>query len=130
MLKNRLHWEPSPPEICQSGSMFRTVNEKPLSDPEDYKILVNDWPYGLDKGISHIIVWLKHRLQSIDERGDITLESRHLIEAFVESRFGAKFGAENVLWFRNWTGIQSVKSLEHFHVLLRNTDGRLEEILR
>jgi hypothetical protein len=29
-------------------------------------------------------------------------------------------GQENVLWFKNWASIQSVRSVEHIHVLIRN----------
>ncbi len=29
-------------------------------------------------------------------------------------------GHDRVLWFRNWTGLQSVRGLEHVHVLVRD----------
>ena len=29
-------------------------------------------------------------------------------------------GDDRVLWFRNWTGLQSVRGLEHVHVLVRD----------
>ena len=130
IIKNRLHWETASPESCQPDSLFEVVNPEPLSDPADYKILVNDWPYGLDKDIFHLIVWSKHKLPATPEKGDLTSQGRSLLEGFVESKFRSKLGADDVLWFRNWTGLQSVRSLEHFHVLVRHGKGRIDEILQ
>ena len=33
---------------------------------------------------------------------------------------GSEAGDDRVLWFRNWTGLQSVRGLEHVHVLVRD----------
>lgn len=50
-----------------------------------------------------------------------------IIEDFVERTFTRHLGKENVLWFKNWASIQSVRSVEHIHVLVR---GASEEFLR
>lgn len=130
IVKNRLHWEPASPEECQLGSLFGVLDPEPLSNPADYKILVNDWPYGVGKDISHLIVWSKHRLPTTPGIGDLTPKGRSLLEDFVESKFRSKLGADDVLWFRNWIGLQSVRSLEHFHVLVRYGRGRIDKLLQ
>lgn len=99
----------------------------PFADPRDYKILRNDWPYGMTPDITHIVVWLKNQI-SVDEQngGDLTFESRKLIEEFVQRTFVKRLESEfadakeRVIWFKNWTALQSVRSLEHIHVLLRD----------
>ncbi|EEP81489.1 conserved hypothetical protein [Uncinocarpus reesii 1704] len=103
------------------------VNQTPFADPHDYKILRNDWPYGVTPDINHIVVWVKNPIP-VDEQagGDLTPESRALIEGFVQRTFVKRLekefpdAKERVLWFKNWTALQSVRTLEHIHVLLRN----------
>ena len=66
----------------------------------------------------------------------MTEESRRLIEEFVGRTFVARLegvngggggGRERVLWFKNWSALQSIRTLEHFHVLLRDVP---EDLLR
>ncbi|KAE8153772.1 hypothetical protein BDV25DRAFT_148778 [Aspergillus avenaceus] len=121
-------------ETTDSGPVFPFNNPIPFADPSDYKILRNDWPYGFTPGIAHIVVWLRTPVAVKEENGDVTEESRALIEAFVERTFVERLqregfgGSANVLWFKNWTALQSVRSLEHIHVLVRDVpEGILEE---
>jgi hypothetical protein len=104
----------------------------PFSDPNDYKILLNDWPYGLTVDITHIIVWSKVRLPDQKPEGYLTAGSTALVKAFVEKTFTERLAAygdfqarERILWFRNWTGLQSVRGLEHVHVLVRDAPEAL-----
>jgi Protein of unknown function (DUF3605) len=124
MLK-RLQWTPLPTSTPQSGPQFSYHNPTPFADERDYKILPNDWPYGLEAGIFHIVVWLKTRLETEASRGDMTPRSRELIEGFVQRMFvervrGLPGTREKVQWFKNWTALQSVPGLEHVHVLVRD----------
>jgi hypothetical protein len=94
-------------------------------DPSDYKILLNDWPYGWVPGITHIIVWLKHRLEIEPSKGDMTPKSRTQAQDFVQQTFADRIrdlpgDNDRVQWFRNWTALQSVPGLEHLHVLVRD----------
>ena len=58
-------------------------------------------------------------------------ESKALAEEFVYRTFGERLkeegpGAEaRVLWFKNWTALQSVKGSEHIHVLVRNVPDKV-----
>ena len=104
-------------------------NPIPFADPSDYKILRNDWPYGVAPGIVHLVVWLRTPIPAREDNGDLTDESRRLIEEFVGRTFVARLGARSqVLWFKNWSALQTIRTLEHFHVLLRNVpEGLLLE---
>jgi len=111
LMQHRLPWG-SPP--------FSYNSSIPFQDPEDYKILLNDWPYGVTDDITHIVVWSKTPIAT-NETGDVTEESRRVIKGFVGRAFVERLGDEGrVLWFKNWVSLQSVRALEHIHVLVRN----------
>ena len=50
---------------------------------------------------------------------------------FVKSEFRGKAGemeeGSKIIWFKNTTNLQSVRSLEHFHVLVRDVDEQILE---
>jgi hypothetical protein len=120
--------------VAAGNPTFNYKNPIPFAHRDDYRILINDWPYGLAPGIVHICVWLKVRLP-VDEGngGDLTMEGRRMVEEFVGRTFVRPLGmqgSDRVLWFKNWTGLQSVRGLEHIHVLLRDVGKEeLEEIV-
>ncbi|PWO24389.1 glycoside hydrolase protein [Pyrenophora tritici-repentis] len=82
LLHQRLYWEPlAEDESGGTGALrFAVRNDTPFADPDDYKILRNDWTYALE-GISHIVVWLKQRLP-VDEKGALNEEGKALVDAF------------------------------------------------
>lgn len=84
---------------------------------DDYKILLNDWPYGIDPRIVHLVVWTKFEFPSDPVTGDLTAEARKAIEEFVGEEFGRRCGEGRVRWFRNWGSLKSVHAVEHFHVV-------------
>ncbi|KAL5333252.1 hypothetical protein BJX70DRAFT_73598 [Aspergillus crustosus] len=127
----RLGWQ-LPSEIASDGPPAFT-NPIPFADPADYKILRNDWPYGLAKGVSHLVVWSRTPIPVKDADGVITEESHALIERFVQKTFVDRLAQErekfpdpksHVLWFKNYTALQSVRGLEHVHILLREVPDR------
>lgn len=93
----------------------------------------NDWPYGFAHGITHLCVWLKTPIATDPETGDVTPASRTLIETFVNDTFadrldgalGSGKGKDHVLWFKNWVALQSVRGVDHVHVLVRDAPARL-----
>ncbi|KAI9645706.1 hypothetical protein NHQ30_006448 [Ciborinia camelliae] len=112
ILQHRLTWG-SPP--------FAYISSTPFEDPSDYKILLNDWPYGLSKDVTHFVVWSKTPIATDDKNGDVTDESRGVIEDFVKRTFTDRLdGNDRVMWFKNWVSLQSVRALEHIHVLIRD----------
>ena len=130
--------------------VFEVRDPTLFANPDDYRILLNDWPYGFEPGITHMVVWLKTRIPAGPE-GFLTEESKALVQGFVEEVFVGRLegrregpgdgegkregadggrrerGEDRVMWFKNWTGLQSVKGLDHFHVLVR---GAGEEVVR
>lgn len=124
-MTERLKWTPLPSSSPETGPQFALKDPVPFAHPDDYKILPNDWPYGLAPGIRHLIVWLKTRLESEPTRGDMTPESRQQVEEFVRKTFVDRVKdlpgeAEKVMWFKNWRALQSVPGMEHIHVLVRD----------
>lgn len=104
---------------------FTPANATPFADPSDYRVLLNDWPYGLDPEITHIVVWSRTLIPTALETGDLTPASRAQVQNFVKTYFVDSLGpggSDRVLWFKNWVALQSVRSLEHFHVMVRKVD--------
>ncbi|KAJ4301928.1 hypothetical protein N0V90_004024 [Kalmusia sp. IMI 367209] len=102
LLQQRLFWEP----LNKEGAfVFELASEVPFADEKDIKIIKNDWTYAVTEDISHIV-------------------------AFVKREFRGKAGEEvegsKVQWFKNTTILQSVRALEHIHVLVRGVE---EEVL-
>ncbi|EHK47475.1 uncharacterized protein TrAtP1_012406 [Trichoderma atroviride] len=109
---------------------FVPESQVPFDAASDYKVLLNDWPYGLTPEITHIVVWSRTPIPTDPETGDLTTESRAQVENFVKTHFVDTLGAggeQQVLWFKNWVALQSVRTLEHFHVLVRNVDDDMLE---
>lgn len=96
----------------------------PFGNSSDYKILLNDWPYGIDDRIKHLVVWVKFGFDEDPQTGDLTPKSRRQIEDFVQATFrkGDENGRENVVWFKNWAQLKSVHAIEHFHVMIFDPD--------
>jgi hypothetical protein len=104
---------------------FQPVSSTPFADPSDYQVLLNDWPYATEPGITHMVVWSRTVIPLDPETGFMTPESKALVGEFVNRYFVEKIGVggeDRVLWFKNWAALQSVGALEHFHVLVRDVD--------
>jgi hypothetical protein len=85
ILTNRIFWEEP---IVPRGAPFQY--------PDDYKILYNDWPYGIAPGIVHLVVWTKFELEADPATDDLTDEARKVIDDFVREKFSKKVGECNV----------------------------------
>jgi hypothetical protein len=68
----------------------------PFECDDDTKILWNDWPYGLDKRILHLVVWTKFDLEEDPVTTDLTYAARQLIDGYVREKFGSQVPSENV----------------------------------
>ncbi|KAI1382585.1 uncharacterized protein F4822DRAFT_435435 [Hypoxylon trugodes] len=112
--QKRLKWQSDTP----SG-------EPPFSNPTDYTILWNDWPYGISTDITHLVVWTKFVLETESITDDILSSTRAVIENFVVKVFCDNGGPERskVIWFKNWSSLKSIDGIEHFHVMLYKADG-------
>ncbi|KAI9706477.1 MAG: hypothetical protein M1836_003483 [Candelina mexicana] len=121
----RLGWQSSDLSSLDQGPTFAYNDSTPFADPEDYKILINDWPYAFTPDVTHLVVWLKTPVPIDPQTGDLTESSRSLINAFITKTFTQRLLKEGldqdrVQWFKNWAQLQSVRGLEHVHVLVRD----------
>lgn len=112
VLSQRLMWK----------APIRPAGEKSFEDEGDVKVLWNDWPYGLDERIVHLVVWTKFELDEDPDTGDLTEKARAEIDAFVNKTFGGRVLKDNYVWFKNWRSLKSVHAVEHFHVMLFGPD--------
>jgi len=121
VMQERLQWSELSP---RSSGLFE--------DASDYKILFNDWPYGLDERIKHLVVWVKFEIPTdpASPDGELTSEARKEIDGFVDRVFVKKCGQENVIWFKNWTSLKSIHAVEHIHVMLYDPDKYVDRILQ
>ena len=86
MLKHRLGWEE--PVLARG--------QAPFADDDDVRILVNDWPYGIDKRIVHLVVWTKFKLVDDERTGDLTEETGKVIDRYVDKKFGRSVPQDQV----------------------------------
>jgi hypothetical protein len=91
VLNERLHWEAP---ITPRG--------EPFEHEEDIKILWNDWPYGLDERIVHLVIWTKFDLKEDPVTLDLTDNARTEIDNYVGKTFGSisKDNVSRVALFR------------------------------
>ncbi|KAI1536825.1 repeatdomain containing protein [Pyrenophora tritici-repentis] len=92
----------------------------PFQFTDDIKILYNDWPYGIDSDIVHLVVWTKFELEDDPETGLSTEVSKKQIHDYVQKTFAPK--VKELVWFKNWKSLKSVHAVEHFHVMLYKPD--------
>lgn len=104
---------------------FKPASDVPFADPSDYRVLINDWPYGMTPNMTHIVVWSRTPIETDNVRGDMTPESRKVVSDFIQRFFIDRLGpggGDQVLWFKNWVALQSVRALEHIHVIVRDVE--------
>ncbi|KAK8113676.1 hypothetical protein PG999_005745 [Apiospora kogelbergensis] len=82
---------------------FTVASQIPFHDPSDYKVLLNDWPYGLTPDIQHIVVWSRTPIATDPKTGDMTPASRGTVEDFVK------------------------RALEHIHVMVKDAGKEVLE---
>ncbi|KAJ5888384.1 hypothetical protein N7495_008425 [Penicillium taxi] len=115
IVQKRLQWgEGSPDDMKPTG--------QPFEFEEDIRILYNDWPYGVNTDIVHLVVWTKFELEDDPATDDLTADAREAIERFVQQTFCSRVASEKVIWFKNWKSLKSVHAVEHFHVMLHQPD--------
>lgn len=66
---------------------------------DDIKILYNDWPYGVEQGIIHLVVWTKFELEDDPAIDDLTPRARQEIDKYVNKTFCTRVSPERVLHY-------------------------------
>ncbi|KAL9546331.1 hypothetical protein MBANPS3_006718 [Mucor bainieri] len=77
----------------------------PKDDPKPILVLPNDFPYSVDPGIEHVLIWSKAPLAA------------DFVESVLDERFGARIW--EWIYFVNPPEWQSVPTLPHVHVFMR-----------
>ncbi|KIV97359.1 hypothetical protein, variant [Exophiala mesophila] len=105
----RLQWQ----DVTPSG-------EEPFVNPNDYKVVYNDWPYHLDGDIAHLVVWTKWVIDELPNE-EVTEKAKSQIEAFLQDTFCSnesdtgegdiKVDRDQIVWFKNWKSLKSVHAL-------------------
>ncbi len=70
-------------------------------------------------------MWSRALIAADDTVGDMTPESRKTVADFIKRFFENSLGPgteDRVLWFKNWVALQSVRTVDHVHVLVRDVD--------
>ena len=132
LVQKRLYWEPLPSDDEDAPPKFAFENPVPFAARSDYRILLNDWPYGVTPDIKHICVWLKTPLPKDSVKGALTDEGTDMVNTFIKNKIEQPLGIEGqdkLQWFRNYTILQSIRSVDHVHVLLRGVDEELLDAL-
>lgn len=136
LVANSLHWcdEAEIAGIPDSQVTIKRSDSGLFENADDLKIIHNDFPYYLEDNITHLCVWSKQPIKSDPSSalGDMSPETRAIVERYVRHKFVTQLGIprEDLVWFRNWEALQSVKEISHIHVLIRNmTPQQLEAAL-
>lgn len=69
---------------------------RPFEYEEDWKVLHNDWPYGIDELIVHLVVWTKFELEEDVTTGDLSEGARLDVERFVGRTFKSQVKEDTV----------------------------------
>ncbi|KAF3802350.1 hypothetical protein GCG54_00003811 [Colletotrichum gloeosporioides] len=119
----RLHWPQ--PIVARSALLF--------AHAEDWKIIWNDWPYHMADGIMHLVLWTKSKIPLDAETGLPTADAAGLIHNLIDYALGKPLGCymnENILWFKQKAAWQSVKALDHIHIMMRNVQqNQVEKVI-
>ena len=86
ILAVRLRWEAP---VVPAG-------RRPFECDDDVRVLRNDWPYGIDERIVHLVVWTKFDLEEDPATGDLTDAARGEIETYVQRKFGSRLPRDRV----------------------------------
>lgn len=89
VLLNTRVWHRSPDWVLRP-------RERLIHCLEDIRIIYNDWPYGVDKDIIHLVVWTKFDLEDDPTTDDLTASARAAIESYVQDTFCSRVPAEQV----------------------------------
>ena len=101
--------------IKKNGSMERYLIEKYLSNDNDYNMAINNYPYYLEEGINHYVIWFKK------EKFDIYNNPGSIEKIIKEFIFENELGNScNFIYYQNIEELRSIPSIPHVHVYINN----------
>lgn len=135
LLTNSLGWaaEKQVNGIMDADIKIASSGDEIFSNPTDLKIIYNDFPYYFEENVAHLCIWSKQPIPSDPKSsvGDLSVETRATIEQYIYQTFVEYAGIprENLLWFRNWDSLQSVREISHVHVIIRYISNEQLDLL-
>lgn len=130
LLQKVLHWIPEDVDVhtpdSEAVKLVKYDDPTPFSNENDVKITLNDFPYYIEGKTLHFLIWIKFPMppDPNSDIGDIDDSTKALIEQYVQRTFVEKhhINRKNIVWWKNYTIIQSIKSIPHVHVLVNLDD--------
>jgi hypothetical protein len=103
--QERLRW----PDLTPSGAT-------PFTNTDDYRVLFNDWPYHLELGVEHLVIWVKFPIPETPDGNKVAEEAKQQIEDWVRKTFCGseekrRMKRNDIIWFKNWKRIKSVHAI-------------------
>ncbi|GMF05036.1 unnamed protein product [Ambrosiozyma monospora] len=129
LLVNQLFWVPKTTPLTLPAdyvidNFVHCTDARPFANKNDIIVNPNPFPYYLTDNITHLCVWIKAPMLSDpkSELGDISERDKYLIEEYIHETFVKWLGVarEDIAWFKNWAALQSVKSIPHVHVIVKD----------
>lgn len=116
-----------------SQIVIKPEGSKLFENDNDLKVLYNHFPYYFGPDVVHLCIWSKIPITADPESpfGDILPETRAQVDLYIDRIIVKRFGIlrENLVWFKNWESLQSVKAISHIHVIIRGiTTEQLKEL--
>ena len=141
LLVNTMHWLPADTDIrlpAEEAVQRVTYKDARLfAAAEDVYISINEFPYYIQERTLHLLVWVRSPMppDPASDIGDIDSTTKETIERYVMATFVRKAGVprDHLVWWKNYTKIQSIKAIPHVHVLINladDVDGELERKAR
>jgi hypothetical protein len=99
VVKERLGWGDNWEGVKPRGGPFEyegTGHRVGSRTRERLMIIYNDWPYGVDKDIIHLVVWTKFELEDDPTTDGLTASARGAIESYVQDTFCSRVPSEQV----------------------------------
>lgn len=137
LLQYELHWKHNDirfqSKIHHDEYTIQYPQDLIFHNKGDIKIKYNKFPYYFEEKVKHLCIWSKLTIPTDknSEVGDISKLSKQIIEKYLHKTFvtrGVK--PQQIVWFKNWLSLQSVRSISHIHVILYDVDDELiEELL-
>lgn len=126
----KLGWLP-PTHVI--GTPIKVSPFKPnfMGSYKDIKILENDFPYYVEVGIRHLVIWFKCPIPIDQELDEITPDGYDKFNNFLNELFVKKIGIprDSLLWFRNTAPLQSIKEIGHIHVMVKDSGNKHKNII-
>ena len=93
VLEERLHWG----HIDTSQEIF--LPSRRFDNPNNVAVKKNDWSYGIDKRITHLVVWTAFALREEAATGRLTESGKLELEEYVDRVFRIRVPKHDVSYF-------------------------------